>query len=603
MCGIVGCILKNKKAAPILVEATGKLEYRGYDSVGIATIDEEGIHLKKDAGKVEDLDEKLHLSDLPGTTGIGHVRWATHGIPNQANAHPHLDDNDTIAVVHNGIIENYGKLKLSLENEGHVFKSHTDTEVIPHLLEKFMKEGKNLEDAMTESLKLIKGSYAIAAISKSNPNQIVATRKDSPLIVGIGDDEFYLASDIPAILKYTRNIIHIDDYEIVVLNDEALVIKDLDGNTIEKEIEVTDWTEDMAEKEGYDFFTIKEINEEPKTVRDTLKEKNEVKKAVSQLGDIDRICFVACGTSYHASLVGKYLIEDLIGIPTEVLLASEFRHSVKTLTKNTLTIFLSQSGETADTIKALRLAKDNSKTLSIVNVLGSTIAREADYNVYTLAGPEIGVAATKSYISQLVSIYLFVAYLAKNENKENGIEVFNRIMDSLNDLEEFVKGILPKEEQIMEIAKKYKDVQNFFFIGRGLSYPTSMEGSLKLKEISYIHAEGYAAGELKHGPLALIEEGVPVVVVIPDDEDHVKSLSNLKEVKSRGAHVISIASANDKVIGHEADEVIYMDESIDTIISPLTYVIPLQLLAFHISLARGLDPDKPKNLAKCVTVE
>jgi len=603
MCGIVGCILKNRKAAPVLVEATGKLEYRGYDSVGIATIDEEGIHLKKDAGKVEDLDEKLHLSDLPGSTGIGHVRWATHGIPNQTNAHPHSDDDNKIAVVHNGIIENYGHIKLSLEKEGHTFKSDTDTEVIPHLLEKFMGQGETLEEAMKESLKLIRGSYAIAAIAYDNPNQIVATRKDSPLIVGVEGDEYYLASDIPAILKYTRNIIHIDDYELVILDDNGVIVKDLDGNIIEKEIEVTDWTEDMAEKEGYDFFTIKEINEEPKTIRDTLKEKSEVEKAVSQIGDIDRICFVACGTSYHASIVGKYLIEDLIGIPTEVLLASEFRHSVKTLTKNTLTIFLSQSGETADTLKALNLAKDKSKTLSIVNVLGSTLARESDYNVYTLAGPEIGVAATKSYISQLVCIYLFVAYLAKDKDKENGVKTFNRIMDSLNNLEEFVKGILLYEEQIIEIAKKYKDVHNFFFIGRGLSYPTAMEGSLKLKEISYIHAEGYAAGELKHGPLALIDEGVPVVVVIPDDEDHVKSLSNLKEVESRGAAVIAIASANDKVVGSESAEVVYMDGNIDTIISPLTYVIPLQLLAFHISLARGLDPDKPKNLAKCVTVE
>ena len=603
MCGIVGCILKNEKAAPMLVEATSKLEYRGYDSVGIATVDENGIHVKKDVGKVEDLDEKLHMSDLPGNTGIGHVRWATHGVPNKVNAHPHLDDDGKIAVVHNGIIENYGHIKLSLEKEGQVFKSDTDTEVIPHLLEKFMKEGKTLEEAMKESLKMIKGSYALAAISSSNPNQIVAARKNSPLIIGVGDGEYFLASDIPAILKHTRNIIHVDDSEIVVLNDKGYFIEDLDGNPIEKEIEVTDWTEEMAEKEGYDFFTIKEINEEPKTVKSTLKEKGEIEKVVSQIGDIDRICFVACGTSYHASLVGKYLIEDLIGIPTEVLLASEFRHSVKTLSKNTLAIFLSQSGETADTIKALRLAKGNSKTLSIVNVLGSTISYESDFNIYTLAGPEIGVAATKSYISQLISIYLLTAYLAKDINEKDGEEAFNRIMDSLNNLEEFVKGILPIEEQIIEIAKKYKDSENFFFLGRGLSYPTALEGSLKLKEISYIHAEGYAAGELKHGPLALIDDGVPVVVVIPEDEDYHKSLSNLREVESRGAEVIAVASAADKFLGEEVADAIYMDENIDSIISPLTYIIPLQLLAFHISLARGLNPDQPKNLAKCVTVE
>jgi len=603
MCGIVGCILKNREVAPILVEATGKLDYRGYDSVGIATIDEEGIHVKKDAGKIGEVNKRIHISDLPGNIGIGHVRWATHGIPNQANAHPHVGCDDSVAVVHNGIIENYGDIKKTLENEGHTFKSDTDTEVIAHLLEKFMEENKGLEKALRETLKLINGSYAIAAISKSNPHQIVATRKESPLIVGVEGDEYYLASDIPAILKYTRNIIYIDDDELLVLDDNGVVVKDLEGNIIEKEIEVTNWSEDMAEKEGYDFFTIKEINEEPMTVKNTLKEKIEVEKAVSQLGDIDRICFVACGTSYHASLVGKYLIEDLIGIPTEVVLASEFKHSVKTLTKNTLTIFLSQSGETADTLKALKLAKGNSKTLSIVNVLGSTISRESDYNIYTLAGPEIGVAATKSYISQLICIYLFVAYLAKDKNGKDGVHGFNRIMGSLNKLSEFIEKILPKEEQIIEIAKKYKDVQNFFFLGRGLSYPTAMEGSLKLKEISYIHAEGYAAGELKHGPLALIEDGVPVVVVIPNDEDHDKSLSNLKEVKSRGADVIAIATCSDAVVESESDEFVCLDEEIDPIISPLTYVIPLQLLAYHISLARGLDPDKPKNLAKCVTVE
>jgi len=603
MCGIVGCILKNRNVAPILVEATEKLEYRGYDSVGLATVSDGEIHIKKDKGKINEVNEKLKISDLPGNVGIGHVRWATHGIPNKNNAHPHFDCDNSVAVVHNGIIENYRDIKESLEEEGHTFKSDTDTEAIVHLLEKFMKKGENLENAMKETLKLIKGSYAIAAISKSNPHQIIATCKESPLIAAVEDGESYIASDIPAILKYTKNIIYINEDELVVLDEDGIVVKDLEGNIIEKEIHVTNWTEDMAEKEGYDYFTIKEINEEPQTVRDNLKEKSEVEKVVSLIGDIDRICFVACGTSYHASLVGKYLIESLIGIPTEVSLASEFKHSIKALSKNTLTIFISQSGETADTIKALKLANEHSKTLSIVNVLGSTIAREADYNIYTLAGPEIGVAATKSYISQLVSIYLFVAYLAKDKNEKDGLSIFNRIMDSLEKLPEFIQNLLSKEKQIIEIAKRYENVGNFFFIGRGLSYPTAMEGSLKLKEISYIHAEAYAAGELKHGPLALIEEGLPVVVIIPEDEDYNRSLSNLKEVKSRGADIIAIASSKDIVTKSESDELISLDDGIDPIISPLIYVVPLQLLAFHISLARGLDPDKPKNLAKCVTVE
>jgi len=352
----------------------------------------------------------------------------------------------------------------------------------------------------------------------------------------------------------------------------------------------------MIEKKSYDFYTIKEINEEPEVVKKTLKAKNEVEKVVSQIGDIDRICFVACGTSYHASFVGKYLLESLIGIPTEVVLASEFEYSIKTLTKNTLTIFISQSGETGDSLFALNLAKNKSKTLSIVNVPDSTLAKEADYYIYTSAGSEIGIAATKSYISQLICIYLFTAYLAKN----NETEVFDRIMNSLNNLEGFIKDILPKEEQIIDISKRYKDLQNFFFLGRGLSFPTAMEGSLKLKETSYVHAESYAAGEFKHGPISLIEEGVPVVVIIPEDESYDKTLSNLKEVKSHGAKVIAIASSKDKLIESESDEVIYLDEKIDTIISPLTYIVPLQLLAFHISLARGLNPDEPKNLNKCV---
>ena len=357
----------------------------------------------------------------------------------------------------------------------------------------------------------------------------------------------------------------------------------------------------MDEKEGYKFFTIKEINEEPKTVENTLKKKIEVEKLVPLIGDIDRICFVACGTSYHASIVGKYLIEDLIGIPTEVIIASEFKHSVKALSKNTLAIFLSQSGETADTLEALRLANEHCKTLSIVNVTGSSLALEADYNIYTCAGSEIGIAATKSYISQLICIYLFVANLSKVKNKKDGMKVFNKIMNCLDNLKEFIEEIIAKEDQIKEIAKKYKDANSFFFLGRGLSYPTAMEGSLKLKEISYIHAEGYAAGEFRHGPIALIEDGVPVVIVIPKDREHDTTLNVLKEVKKVGGKVIAIASSNDDIIKSKSDEIIALNEEIEPIISPLTYVVPLQLLAYHVSLAKGLNPDEPQHLTKCVT--
>ena len=593
MCGIVGCILKNNKnAAPILLDCISKLEYRGYDSIGIATVDND-INIKKDKGKIEEVNKKLDLADMPGSYGIAHVRWATHGDPNKVNSHPQTDETQEVAVVHNGIIENYLDIKYNLEEEGHVFKSDTDTEVIPHLIQKYMDKGLDLEDSLRETIKIIHGAYAIAAISKKEPNKIIATRKDSPLIVGIGEDGYYLASDSPAILKYANNIIYPEKGELVIIDKNNITVKDEFNNIVEKEIETIDWTPEMAEKEGYDYFMIKEINEQSTAIKNTLTEKENIEEIINNLGDISRICFVACGTSYHASLTGKYLLESLAGIPTDVILASEFKYSANTLKEDTLVIFISQSGETADSLKALDLANETSKTLGIVNVAGSAITRRADYVIQTQAGPEIGVAATKTYLSQLIAIYLFAALIASDE----------KLLEDIHKVPEFIDELLEDADVIKQMSKKYKFARDFFFIGRGYSYPIALEGALKLKEITYIHGEGYAAGELKHGPLALIDEGIPVVVILPPGENHRKTMSNLEEVKSRGADILAIGYKGDDTLELKADDLFTINDEIKEIIAPLVYIVPLQLLAYYVAVEKGLDPDKPKNLAKCVTVE
>ena len=594
MCGIVGCILKDENdVAPILFDCISKLEYRGYDSIGLATFSENKIHIKKDKGKIAEVDKKLDLTDMPGSFGIAHVRWATHGDPSKLNSHPHIDENNTVAVVHNGIIENYLEIKDKLISEGHVFKSDTDTEVIPHLIQKFMEEGHDLEHAVRKTIELLDGAYAIAAISIDEPDKIVATRKDSPLIVGIGKEGYYLASDSPAILKYARDIIYPEKGEIVILDKEGVVVHDEFDNVVNKEIDTINWTPEMAEKEGYDHFMIKEINEQATAVRNTLTQKDNIQKIIDDVGDLQRICFVACGTSYHASLTGKYLIESLAGIPTDVILASEFKYSANTLNDKTLVIFISQSGETADSLKALDAANETSKTLGIVNVAGSSITRRAQYVIQTQAGPEIGVVATKTYVAQLTAIYLFAALISKNDE----------LLDELDNVPAFIEESLLDVEYIKEISKRYNFARDFFYLGRGYTYPTALEGALKLKEITYIHAEGYAAGELKHGPLALIDKNIPVVVVIPPGDNYKKTMSNLEEVKSRGAIVLAVGSADDESLKLKANDVIAINSEVNEIIAPLVYVVPLQLISYYITLEKGYDPDKPKNLAKCVTVE
>ncbi len=591
MCGIVACII-NDKAAPVLLKCVRRLEYRGYDSVGIATLSGD-LYIKKGEGKIVDVQKRLELTDIPGNMGVAHVRWATHGLPTGKNAHPHTDCKKRIAVVHNGIIENYKELKGKLQDEGHIFTSDTDTEVLPHLIEKYMEMGNSLEVATRLATKDIQGSYAIAAISADEPNKIIGVRKESPLIVGVGETESFIASDVPAILEHTKNVIYLNDNEMVVLDSNGVVIKDMDGNILDKEVHTIEWTSDMAEKGGYKHFMLKEIHEQPDVVKNTLMEFSEIEKVVAKFPEFNRICFVACGTSYHASMVGKYLFETLLGTPTDVVLASEFVFSEGALDEQTLVILISQSGETADTLRAMKIANKKSKTLAIVNVLGSTATREADHVIYTRAGPEIGVAATKTYVSQLTSIYMLA--IAMNGDK--------KLLEKLKMVPRYMKHALEGEDHIIQIAKKYKDSFDFFFIGRGFSYPTALEGALKLKEITYIHGEGYAAGELKHGPLALIDDDVPVLAVVPPGDSHDKTLSNIEEVRARGASVIAVGSSDDDDLRSQAHDIIGFEDGINEMLSPIPYVVPLQLLSYYISVERGIDPDKPKNLAKCVTVE
>lgn len=593
MCGIVGCILKNEEdAISLILNCISKLEYRGYDSIGIATCNNK-ITVKKDIDKLKEVNDKLNLDSMEGSYGIAHVRWATHGDPNKENSHPHCDESESVAVVHNGIIENYLKIKSQLEKEGHVFKSETDTEVIPHLIEKYIGEGLNLEEALRKTINTIHGSYAIAAISKDDPNKIVATKKDSPLIVGLGENEYFIASDSPAILEHTNKVVYLEQGEIAILEKTGVVFKDEKDNVIEKEVEIIDWTPEMAEKEGYDYFMIKEINEQDIAVKNTLTQKDNIQNIIDDLDGINRICFVACGTSYHASLTGKYLIESLSGIPTDVVLASEFIYSTNVLDDKTLIIFISQSGETADTLKALDLGNKTSKTLAIVNVAGSSATRLADYVIQTQAGPEIAVAATKSYLSQLTAIYLFAALLSKN----------NKLLEELEKIPDYIRELLKDTDCLKDLAKKYKDSNDFFFLGRGYAYPIALEGALKLKEITYIHGEGYAAGELKHGPLALIDDGVPVVIILPPGENHRKTMSSLEEVKSRGATVFSVGACDDEGLKLRSDYLFCINPEVKEIMAPLVYIVPLQILAYYVAIERDLDPDKPKNLAKCVAVE
>ena len=592
MCGIVGCILKeNKNVGSILFNCISKLEYRGYDSVGLATYDND-IAVKKAKGDIEKVNGKLNFNNMEGNLGIAHTRWASTGNPTDENAHPHLDETKSVAIVHNGTLENYAIIKEELIENGYCFKSTTDSEVIVNLIRKYMNEGLNLEGALRKTTENLKGSYAIVAFTKDEPDKIIATKKDSPLIVAYGDEGYFVASDMPAVLDYARNIIRPQEGEIAVLTKNGIEIHDENGHEVKRKFRYIGWTPEMAQKEGYDYFMIKEINEQSAAVKNTLGQKENIQKVINEIGKVNRICFVACGTSYHASITGKYLIESLAGIPTDVVIASEARYSAKTWDKDTLVIFISQSGETYDSLMVLKEAKKTSKTLAIVNVASSAMSEDAQYVIQTQAGPEIGVAATKTYVAQLTAIYLFSGLIAGN----------NKLIDELYEVPAYIDEAVGKSDSIKALSKRYDFADDAFYLGRGFSYPTALEGALKLKEITYIHAEGYAAGELKHGPLALIDEKIPVIVIIPPGDDFNKTMINLEEVKARGAIVLSIGAEGDEKIAENSGEFIEMNPKIKDIIAPLVYIVPLQLLSYYVTLDRGYNPDKPKNLAKVITV-
>lgn len=613
MCGIVGYIGKEA-AAPILLEGLSKLEYRGYDSAGIAVRDRQTgeIELVKAKGRLKILSEKTDGGRaMHGTIGIGHTRWATHGEPSEDNAHPHCSDDQAVVLVHNGIIENYPELKEKLRKAGYTFYSQTDTEVAVKLLDYYDKKvnGDHLE-ALSRTMLRIRGSYAFGVLFKDCADKLYAVRKDSPLIVGKSEDGSYIASDVPAILKYTRQVYYIGNMEIAVLEDSAIHFYNIDREEIQKEAVTIEWDAEAAEKGGFEHFMMKEIYEQPKVVGDTLHhylkdgsiDFSEVGISDEQLRSLERIYIVACGSAYHVGVAAKYVFEGMAGIPVEVELASEFRYREPRLVKNSLVIIISQSGETADSLAALRLAKEKGvDTLGIVNVLGSSIAREADLVMYTLAGPEISVATTKAYSTQLMAVYLLAVQSAyvKEEITEEQYKAFLQELESIPDK---IQKILDDKERIQWFANKHANNKDIFFIGRGIDYAISMEGSLKLKEISYIHSEAYAAGELKHGTISLIEDGTLVIGVMTQEALFEKTLSNMVEVKSRGAYLMGVTSYGNYSIEDTAGFTVYVPKICNYFATSLA-VVPLQLLAYYVSVAKGLDVDKPRNLAKSVTVE
>lgn len=613
MCGIVGYIGKEA-AAPILLEGLSKLEYRGYDSAGIAVRDRQSgeIELVKAKGRLKILSEKTDGGRaMHGTIGIGHTRWATHGEPSEDNAHPHCSDDQAVVLVHNGIIENYLELKEKLRKAGYTFYSQTDTEVAVKLLDYYDKKvnGDHLE-ALSRTMLRIRGSYAFGVLFKDCADKLYAVRKDSPLIVGKSEDGSYIASDVPAILKYTRQVYYIGNMEIAVLEDSAIHFYNIDREEIQKEAVTIEWDAEAAEKGGFEHFMMKEIYEQPKVVGDTLHhylkdgsiDFSEVGISDEKLRSLERIYIVACGSAYHVGVAAKYVFEGIAGIPVEVELASEFRYREPRLVKNSLVIIISQSGETADSLAALRLAKEKGvDTLGIVNVLGSSIAREADLVMYTLAGPEISVATTKAYSTQLMAVYLLAVQSAyvKEEITEEQYQTFLQELEAIPDK---IQKILDDKERIQWFANKHANNKDIFFIGRGIDYAISMEGSLKLKEISYIHSEAYAAGELKHGTISLIEDGTLVIGIMTQETLFEKTLSNMVEVKSRGAYLMGVTSYGNYSIEDTAGFTVYVPKVCNYFSTSLA-VVPLQLLAYYVSVAKGLDVDKPRNLAKSVTVE
>jgi len=604
VCGIIGIVSNDRHVANLLRECLKRLEYRGYDSVGMTTIYNSTLHTKKDKGKIDEIHQKLNFDTLPGHIGIGHTRWATHGPPSKRNAHPHVDCTRKIAVVHNGIIENFLELRKQLEEKGHVFQSDTDTEVIPHLIEEYIALGYNLADAVREALKQLKGSYAIAVIYAEEPDKIVCARKDSPLVIGVGEKAVYCASDIPAFLPMTNKVIFLNDGELAILTPYSVTVQNLEGEVLTKEIKIINWTAEMAQKGGFPHFVLKEIHEQPRAIRDTLRTRQEyVDVFVESIMKAKRIYFVAAGTSYHAGLTATYMFSKLAKTYSQAVIASEFPEFIgETLDEDTVIVAITQSGETADTLTAVRHAmKYGAKILAITNVLGSSITRHAHHTFYMQAGPEIGVVATKTFTTQLATLALITINLARQNGALTDMEA-KQLFEELYQIPVKVKEIIEThEERAKTLAEKCYLKDNFYFLGRGISTATALEGALKLKEISYIHAEGYPAGESKHGPIALIEPGYPCVFIAPMDETHKHIIGNIMEMKARGAEIIAVIDKSDQDVLQLADTAFKMP-STPAIFTPITYIIPLQLFAYYVAVKRGVDPDKPRNLAKSVTV-
>lgn len=608
MCGIVGYV-GEREAIEVLVNGLSKLEYRGYDSAGVAVIEDKQIKVKKCKGRLKNLETKLKEKPLTGNIGIGHTRWATHGEPSDINSHPHSNETITISVVHNGIIENYAQLKQWLKNKGYKFFSETDTEVIPNLLDYYY--AGDLLDAVIKVTSKLEGSYAIGVMCNNEPDKVVAVRKDSPLIVGVGKDEYFIASDIPAILNYTRDVYYLNDKEFVVLDKKGVSIYSEDREVINKDISHITWSVDAAEKDGYEDFMLKEIHEQPKAIRDTMKSRivlnnpinlDDIKLTKEDLDKIDRIYIVACGTAYNAGIIGKNVIEKLARISVETDIASEFRYKDPIITKDTLVIVLSQSGETADTLAVLRDSKaKGARTIAVTNVVGSSIAREAHNVLYTWAGPEIAVASTKAYVTQLIILYSIALHLADLRETISNEEI-EKIKTEMLLLPDKVQRILDNKEEIQKFASKHYNEKDMYFLGRGMDYGVAMEAALKLKEISYIHSEAYAGGELKHGTIALIEKGIVVVALFTQEKLVDKMVSNIQEVLTRGAEVLGVMCEKDSHNKELIESKIIIPDTLD-ILTPVLSVVPLQLFAYYVSKARGLDVDKPRNLAKSVTVE
>ncbi len=610
MCGIVGYIGK-KDSVPILIEGLKRLEYRGYDSAGLAVLngDKNDIVIIKEQGRLDKLEKTVRTDKLQGKTGIGHTRWATHGKPSKENAHPHLDCKGKIALVHNGIIENFFTLREDLKKQGHIFKSQTDTEVLVHLIEKNFNG--SLTEAVRKAVKCLDGSFAVAVVCSDDPDLIVAAKKDSPLVIGLGKEEYFVASDIPALLEHTKDVLILKDNEIAEINKNGVRITTIDDKPVEREVFKVKWNVEAAEKSGYPDFMLKEIYEQPVAVHETIlgkfKENNEIvldELALSEkeINNFNKVFIIACGTSYHAGLVARQLIEKWARLAVEIDIASEFRYRDPVIDDKTLVIAITQSGETSDTIAAVREAKKkNGLVIAVTNVVGSSITREADGVIYTHAGPEIGVAATKTLVSQIAALYILALCLAQTR-KQISPSFANEVIEEIKCLPDKIKEVLSIDSYIKECSKKFVDCADFLFLGRGVGYPVALEGALKLKEISYIHAEGYAAGEMKHGPIALLDKDVPVVVVANNSSVYDKIINNILEAKARDATIIAVATSGDEEIKQFADYVFYVPE-VSELLSSIITIIPLQLFAYHIAKKRGCDVDQPRNLAKSVTVE